>query len=385
MEDLPISFSWIYTSLKTEKCVAYCFAYIRDPKTYNVLYAGVKYDGLLSRLRDFRPNLRKTAIARLYHKPIFANFSLGNEESFKKNITNKKFKFNGFSNDLKSYKTTTALGKFFVYCALNQKFSDLGIHSTKSSADLKIQYIDNKYEVTKTTNTKTIYIKYGYENKEEELKRLTGNHFETICNLRKRAKFYGKNKERFSIEELPNLSNEYLEQFGIKNKPQFEPKKHKFNLHKYHDDKHIVYYKVDISKRTRVHIAFLKFKDWINIRSKWAKEELKHNLEYNDLTYCFAYSLEKKGIEGAIRKTLHRKIVVDRLVKFPNIIEAKFFKNYNVKEMRVWFSKRFENFYVRSPCRYNFEVNDTLYLKGDEYVLDNTNEQINIYFDEDYY
>ena len=379
MEDLPVSFSWVYPSVKNGICTAYCFAYVRDPKNYNVLYAGVKYEGKINELNNFRIKLRRTAVKRLLRKPIFAVFSVGNDENYQQNLTNKKYRFNGitngslFSDDQRTPKKTVSLGKFFLYCAMNQQFSDLGIYTKKDDADLKLVVNGEKIENYKYgMEGNIIYLKYGYECRGEESKRITGASLESIISLRKRSKFFGKGKVRRSLDDYFDLSDEYLMQFGFNNGDE-KPENKTIRLSHYQKDKRVIFYKMNLSNRVRAHIALMPFENWVDYVGEVTDKPINVNV-CNENMYSMAYSIEnidKRGTKGENkwRKNLHRQIAINRLIENPNIIETEFFDDMNMKDIRMWFGRRIMFFPVRGERRLNFQ-NGNFNFKASEWIME---------------
>jgi len=381
MEDLPVSFSWIYPKIKTDgTCVAYCFAYIRDPKTYNVLYAGVKYNGNYCDLKKFKKNLRKTAIERLYKKPIYAIFSLGDDESYKKNLSDPDFKFNGYQSFSKTPKKSISLGKFFLYCALHQPYSNLGICANKSSSDLRFSFCDEKYDVLSKGQiaSSIFYVKYGYEYRGDELKRitLTSTLNDSIFNLRKRSKFYGKGNDRRKFEDYPNIEDDYLLQFGF-SKNHIKEKTKEFKVCDYVMNKGVIYYRVNLSNNVQAHIAFMEFTEWNNFVGKVYGKDLFVNIPgmlFN--TYCMGYTIQR-NYNNKNDKLIYRKIAVDRMIDRPSIVDADFFDVMTIKDLREWFGMRLGYFSQDGIGRIDY-LND-LYLTSDYYHLENHNENIRIY------
>lgn len=355
MEELQVSFSWIYPKIKSNgKCNAYCFAYIRDPKTYSVLYSGVKFTGLFSDLKHYKSSLRKTAVERLYKKPIYAVFSVGNDENYKKNLSDPKFKFNGIGFD-KKIKKSNALGKFFVYCALNQTYSNLGICASKTSADLKFNVIGEKYEIPKNVNKDTIYLKYGYEFKGDEIKRiiLSSNLVETIFNLRKRARFYGKGKDRRTFDSYPTIEKEYLNQFGIY---QFVNKEAQIKIGNYIYEKPLVFYRFKISNNLIANIALMDINYWTDFVQKVYKKNINITVSGNLFhTYCLGFYISHPP-ENNYQKKLYRKVAVDRLIDRPTILDCNFNDNITIKEIREWFADRIHTFSVEGIGRINYHA-----------------------------
>jgi len=394
MEDLPVSITWVYPSIKDGECIAYCFAYVRDPKKNNILYAGVKYEGRTCDLRSFRSSLRKTACERLIKKPIFAYFTPGDC------VDNIKHKFNGLTcgtidkKVLEKGKINISLAKFFLACANNQKYSDMGIYSDKKVSDLYL-LIDEKgdyqyFTIPKNNNLVAITLGYSYSDEEsyqriKDNSPLLGKYYQNISELRKRAKFFGKEKERHSLDEYYNTSDEFLKNFGIVRDPSKEKTKIETVFADYHLDKRVIFYRVNLSNKTRAHIALMKLEDWHAYAVDTTKFNFTIDLEDNDNIYCFAYSLENTEMRGdrlqnKWRKNLHRKIAINRLIESPNIIETDFFDDWNVKDIRMWFGRRIIFFPPRGLVRLPFGLGE-LEFEHDEYIFEfpKYNERVYLY------
>jgi len=372
-EDLPVSISWSYPRIKNDKCTAYCFAYVRDPKTFNVLYAGVKYEGNFSNLKEYKASLRKTAVERLIKKPIYSVFSLGTDEEYKKNLNDKNHRFNGF--DIKEKcKKSNALSKFFLYCALNQKFSDLGICASKKNSDMKLSYANEKIEIFKNQHDSRIsFVRFGYEYKGEEMKRITINNSigDIILNLRRRAKFYGKEKERVPLDYYYDINKAYFIQFGINKEKIHRKQKIDFELKDYQKDQKVIYYRVNLSNNVRAHIAFMKFINWENFVCETYGQEFQFDLSDNN-AYCVGYSLENINEETNFthqgKRNLYRSIAIDRMIDRPNIISAKFFEIMDLKDIRIWFAKKIYLLNKTTKIPYGA---GTVYFKEHQYVWEN--------------
>lgn len=384
MEDLPVSFTWISPKGNRDgdyNC--YCFAYIRDPKTYNVLYAGVKFNGKFSELKNFKKSLRKTAVERLRKKPIYAIFSLGDDENYKKNLSDEKFKFNGLMENTLP-KKSVALAKFFLYCGLNQSYSDLGISASKTSPDFKFLYNKEteKYEVAFQKNVSKndlVYLNYGYEYKGDEMKRITMTpaSIENIFLLRKRAKFYGTNKERKSFEDYSNLDESYLSTFGIL-QTQIKEQPTPIKMKDYLNDKKIIFYRVRLSKNTQAHISLMEFQDW----NKFVSDIYGKNIYFEIPglifnTYCLGFYITK-NYHNNLEKKLYRKIAIDRMIDRPTIIDADFFDNMKIKDIRTWFGDRINYFSDEGMGRIDY-TRDTFNLTSYFMNIQKHNELVRVY------
>ena len=377
MGDLPVSFSWISPkSSSSSNFVTYCFAYIRDPKTYDILYAGVKYEGLFSYLKSYKSSLRKTAVERLLRRPIYANFSLGDDESYKNKLKDPKFKFNGIGlND--EIKKTNSLGKFFIYCALNQEFSNLGIFTKKSGTDVKFIYKNNRYEVTTNNSDKNIvHLKFGYQYDGNEMKRIINGHLlmQNIYNLRRNAKFYGK-KVRYSFENYGEIDSETLASFGISQKCNKEIEQ---KFRDYVMDNRVIFFRHKLSNNTQAHIAVMEFHNWAKFVSEVYGKDMIFNINgllFN--TYCMGFTIERY-YRTKREKLLYRKIAIDRMIDRPNIIDGDFFENQEIKEIRTWFAKRLGYFSEEGIGRINYQ-SEEVDLTGSYIRLTRYDEVIRVY------
>jgi hypothetical protein len=214
--DTPVSFTWIYQPVgKSNNIIAYCFAYIKNKETNGVFYAGVKYKGEHSKLRQNRPFLRNTAVKRLIKKPIYCVYNPGKEV-----ISDKKNRFNGIDpKDPKKTKECISMGKFFIK-------SGLGIYCDVKNSDLKMLYNRDKpnpYEIYNSTilvnkieNGHIIHIKFGFilEGNGDVLKSVncrtqggyfSGKNYEDLITLRKNSKFFGQDKIDIVLMTIPRF------------------------------------------------------------------------------------------------------------------------------------------------------------------------------------
>lgn len=364
--DSPVSFTWAYPkySDKGGDLVAYCFAYVKDSENHGILYAGVKYQGDKGKFGLYKEHLRRTAVIRLIRKPIYCVFNPKEET-----INDKNNKLNGFDyfNNEKA-KMTVSMSKFFLHCAFNYKYSNIGLCSSKKNCDLKLEYNEGKYEVLTNGNSKNcIYIKYGYifDGDGHKIRKISpqngyvfGKGYDVIINLRKKSMFFGRGKERYKLDEFNNLGNEYLRQFGIGEKKVKLYKEGEVKFRDYHNNPSICYYKCMISKNKRLHMAFMNFYNWFD----WVSEINEYNFETNmkdEDSICFAYSLE--DLEGPQRETnyrrsLFKRIALDRLLYRPNIISFPWFNRLCMKEKRIWLSSRINVFYPQGPNKIDSEL-----------------------------
>ena len=379
MEDIPVLFTWVYPKIRSDgSCIAYCFAYVRDPKNYSILYAGVKYNGQFSELSRLRCGLRRTALERLYKKPVYAVFSLGDDENYKKNLNDPQHKFNGLINNGVS-KKSVSIGKFFVYCALNQAYSDLGISANKSNADFRFNYVNEKYEVLtlKMNSTKnTVHVKLGYDYRGDDMRRIlmSNNLVDAILGLRKRSRFFGVGGDRKNFENLRELEDNYLRQFGVVQKLD---EKKSYKCGDYVMDKKVIFYRVNLSNNTQAHISLMEYHDWL----KFVEEVYGKNIDikipgflFN--TYCMGFTI-KPVIRDNGKKKLYRKIAIDKMIDRPNIIDANLFDGMTVKDLRTWFGKRIGYFPECGMGRMDY--NNRICLTSYYLNLIRYNENIRVY------
>jgi len=356
--DTPVSFTWIYQPIgKSNKIIAYCFAYVKNKETNGVFYAGVKYKGDHSKLRQNRPFLRNTAVKRLIKKPIYCVYNPAKEV-----ISDKKNRFNGFDpkNSKKAPKECISMGKFFVK-------SGLGIYCDIKNADLKMLYNRDKpnpYEIynsailaNKIENGHIIHIKFGFilEGNGDVLKSVnsrtqggyfSGKNYEDLITLRKNSKFFGEGKNRYRLDEYEKIPNEYLLSLGINKNDHYEQPRMEVEMDDSYRDMKIKYFRAMLSNKTRVHIAFMKLEEWINHLSKIHKTEYSFTTDpCEDDIYCVGYSIEditktdkKLGPQG--RRFLSKKIAIDKMRERPHILSADFFNNMNIRQLRMWFFHR---------------------------------------------
>lgn len=354
--DTPVSFTWIYQSVgKSNNIIAYCFAYVKNKETNGVFYAGVKYKGEHSKLRKNRPFLRNTALKRLIKKPIYCVYNPAKDV-----ISDKRNRFNGIDPKTNTSKECISMGKFFIK-------SGLGIYCEIKNSDLKMIYNRDKpnlYEVyngailtNKIENGRIIYIKFGFilEGNGDILKSVnsrtqggyfSGKNYEDLITLRRNSKFFGQNKNRYRLDDYENIPEEYLLSLGINKKDHYEQPKVQVKMDDSYKDMNIKYFKAMLSNRTRVHIAFMKIDDWMKYLSKIHKKEYSFTIDPNeDDIYCVGYSIEditkmdkKLGPEG--RRFLNKKIAIDKMKERPHILSTEFFKQMNIRQLRMWFFHR---------------------------------------------
>jgi hypothetical protein len=375
--DTPVSFTWIYQPTgKSNKIIAYCFAYVKNKETNGVFYAGVKYKGDRSKLCQNRPFLRNTAVKRLIKKPIYCVYNPAKDV-----VSNKKNRFNGFeSNDQKDQKDQKpkeciSLGKFFIK-------SGLGIYCGIKSADLKISYncdSTSQYEIyngkdTRIENGHIIFIKYGFilEGDGTVLKNVNsrtqggyffGKSYEDLINLRKISKFFGQDKNRYRLDDYERIPENYLLSLGINKKNHQEQRRTVIHLDESYREMKIKYFKAMLSNKTRVHIAFMKIDEWVQHLSEIHKKDYSFTVDpNNDDIYCVGFSLEditktnkKIGPDG--RRFLNKKIAIDKMRERPHILGAEFFNEMNIRELRMWFFHRIP-LLTESTNRLHFDGNE---------------------------
>jgi hypothetical protein len=377
--DTPVSFTWIYQPVgKSNNIIAYCFAYIKNKETNGVFYAGVKYKGEHSKLRQNRPFLRNTAVKRLIKKPIYCVYNPGKEV-----ISDKKNRFNGIDPKTKKIKECISMGKFFIK-------SGLGIYCEIKNSDLKMLYNRDKpnlYEIynsailaNKIENGHIIHIKFGFilEGNGDVLKSVncrtqggyfSGKNYEDLITLRKNSKFFGQDKNRYRLDDYEKIPEKYLLSLGINKKDHFEQPRLEVEMDDSYKEMKIKYFKAMLSNKTRVHMAFMKIDEWVNHMSEIHKKEYSFTTDPNeDDIYCIGFSLEditktdkKLGPSG--RRFLNKKIAIDKMRERPHILSTEFFKQMNIRQLRMWFFHRMPLLKENSN-RLHFE-NNLLHFEGD--------------------
>lgn len=390
MNDLPVSFCWTTPKMKKNgTCVTYCFAFIRSPTSYHVLHAGVKYFGKYSNLRKMRSSLRKTAVERLLKKPIISSVCLGKtEEQYRANLSNPKFQYNGIG-EKGEIKKSNALAKFFLNSIfykdtkVPRTFKKVRLCCSKAESSMRFYKNDSKYVLLKANEKSppnTVFVSYGYDYNGTTLNPITTFPVDTIFNLRKRAKFYGIKKARLPLENYCDyMETDDLKQFGIKMEtkkkvvPQYFVK-----FEDYHKDERVIFFRHRLNAKTRIHIAFMNFKDWMN----YSHENVKYNIKRIDNEYnrfCIGYSLEKIG-NKMNSKLLHKKIAIDRMLYRPNIVCVPFLSKKNIFEVRMWIVShmRFLNTIGIGRIDDSTIDPDTYRLKVD-YIYDESDNKIGVY------
>jgi len=371
--DTPVSFTWIYQPVgKSNQIIAYCFAYIKNRETNGVFYAGVKYKGEYSKLRQNRPFLRNTALKRLIKKPIYCIYNPAKDV-----ISDKKNRFNGIDPKTKKIKECISMGKFFIK-------SGLGICCDIKNSDLKMLYNRDKpnlYEIynsaiiaNKIENGHIIHIKFGFilEGNGDILKSVnsrtqggyfSGKNYEDLITLRRNSKFFGQDKNRYRLDDYDKIPEEYLLSLGINKKDHFEQPKLEVKMDDSYKEMKIKYFKAMLSNRTRVHIAFMKIDEWVNHLSEIHKKDYSFTTDPNeDDIYCVGYSLEDitktdKKLGPAGRRFMNKKIAINKMRERPHILSTEFFKQMNIRQLRMWFFHRIP-LLKENANRIHFEGNE---------------------------
>ena len=390
MDDLPVSFSWTTPKMKANgTCITYCFAFVRDPKTFYVLHAGVKYFGKYSNLRKMRPSLRKTAVERLLKKPIISSVCLGKtDEQYRANLSNPKFQYNGIGakGDIKK---SNALAKFFLNSIfykdtkVPRTLKKVRLCCSKAEHNIRFYKNESKYVVLKANEKSTpttVFVKYGYDYNGTTLNQITTFPVDTIFNLRKRAKFYGTKKARFPLENYCDyMETDELNQFGIKmeTKKKIVPQ-YFVKFADYHKDSRVVFFRYRVNAKTRLHIAFMDFKNWLN----YSHENVEYNIKRIDNEYnrfCIGYSLEKIG-NKMNSKLLHKKIAIDRMLYRPNIVSVPFLSKKNVFDVRMWIVSHMRFLNTTGIGRINdSSINPATYRLKVNYEYDDSDNKFGIY------
>ena len=392
MDDLPISFCWTTPKMKQNgTCITYCFSFIRDLKSFHVLHAGVKYFGKYSNLRKMRPSLRKTAVERLLKKPIISSVCLGKtEEQYRANLSNPKFQYNGIGAK-GEIKKSNALAKFFLNSIfykdttnLPRTFKKVRLCCSKAESNLRFYKKDSKYVLLKANEKSppnTVFVSYGYDYNGTTLNPITTFPADTIFNLRKRAKFYGTKKARLPLENYCDyMETDELNQFGIKmeTKKKVVPQYFvKFEDH--HRDKRVIFFRHRLNAKTRIHIAFMDFKNWLNYSHENVKYDIKRiDNEYN--RFCIGYSLEKIG-NKMNSKLLHKKIAIDRMLYRPNIVSVHCLSKKNVFDVRIWIVSHMRFLTTTGIGRIDDStINPDTYRLKVDYEYDEFDNKIGVYF-----
>jgi hypothetical protein len=371
--DTPVSFTWIYQSFgKSNKIIAYCFAYVKNKETNGVFYAGVKYKGDHSKLRQNRPFLRNTAVKRLIKKPIYCVYNPSKEI-----ISDKSNRFNGIDPKNKKSKECISMAKFFLK-------SGLGIYCEIKNSDLKMLYNRDKtnlYEIynsailtNKIENGHIIHIKFGFilEGNGDVLKSVnsrtqggyfSGKNYEDLINLRKNSKFFGQDKNRYRLDEYENIPEDYLLNLGINKNDHYEQPRVEVVMDDSYKEMKIKYFKAMLSNKIRIHMAFMKIDEWVEHLSIIHKKEYSFKTDPDeDDIYCVGYSLEnvtktdkKLGPEG--RRFMNKKIAIDKMRERPHILSTEFFKQMNIRQLRMWFFHRIP-LLKENTNRLHFEGNE---------------------------
>jgi len=390
MDDLPVSFTWTTPKIKKNgTCTTYCFAFIRDPKTFHVLYAGVKYFGKYSNLRTMRPSLRKTAVERLLKKPIISSVCLGKtDEQYRANLSNPNFQYNGIGAK-GEIKKSNALAKFFINSIFYKDTKDpksvkkIRLCCSKTESSMRFYKNESKYVLLKAnekSHLNTVFVSYGYDYNGTTLNPITTFPADTIYNLRKRAKFYGTKKTRIPLENYYDyVETDELNQFGIKMEtkkkvvPQYFVK-----FEDYHRDKRVIFFRHRLNAKVRIHIAFMDFKNWINYSHENVKYDIKRiDNEYN--RFCIGYSLEKIG-NKMNSKLIHKKIAIDRMLYRPNIVSVHFLSKKNVFEARMWIISHMMFLTTTGIGRIDdSSINQETYRLKVDYVYDDSDNKIGVY------
>ena len=391
MDDLPISFCWTTPKMKQNgNCITYCFAFIRDPKTFHVLHTGVKYFGKYSNLGTMRPSLRKTAVERLLKKPIISSVCLGKtDEQYRANLSNPKFQYNGIG-EKGEIKKSNALAKFFLNSIFYKDSKDpksvkkLRLCCSKAEYSTRFYKNESKYVSLKATDKSTpntVFVKYGYDFNGTALNPITTFPADTIFNLRKRAKLYGTKKARLPLENYCDyMETDELKQFGIK----METKKKTISQYfvkfaDHHTDERVLFFRHRLNAKMRVHIAFMNFKNWFNYSHDYVKYDIK-NIDNGDNRFCVGFSYEKIG-NKMNSKLLHKKIAIDRMLYRPNIVSVPSLNKKNVFEARMWIVSHMRFLNTTGIGRIDdSSINPDNYRLILEYKYDESDNKIGVYF-----
>lgn len=391
MDDLPVSFTWTTPKMKANgTCITYCFAFIRDPKSFHVLHAGVKYFGKYSNLRTMRPSLRKTAVERLLKKPIISSVCLGKtDESYRTNLSNPNFEYNGIGAK-GEIKKSNALAKFFLYSTFYkdpkdpQNIKKNRLCCSKTAYSMRFYKNESKYVVLKVTEKSppnTVFVKYGYDYNGTAFTPITTFLADTIFNLRKRAKFYGTKKTRLSLENYCDyMETDDLKQFGINMTHKKKPvSQYYVKLEDYHNDERVKFFRYRLNAKVRIHVAFMDFKNWIDYSHENVEYDIKRiDNEYN--RFCIGYSMEKIG-NKMNSKLLHKKIAIDRMLYRPNIVSVPFLSKKSAYDVRIWIITHMRFLTTTGIGRIDdSSINPDTYRLKVDYKYDESDNKIGVYF-----
>ena len=389
MDDLPVSFCWTTPKMKANgTCTTYCFSFIRDSKSLHVLHAGVKYFGKYSNLRTMRPSLRKTAVERLLKKPIISSVCLGKtDEQYRANLSNQKFEYNGIGAK-GEIKKSNALAKFFLYSTFYKDHKDPKnvkknrLCCSKTDYNMRFYKNESKYIVLKANEKSipnTIFVKYGYDYNGTTFTQITSFNSDTIFNLRKRAKFYGTKKTRLSLENYCDyMETDDLKQFGINMTHKKKPvSQYYVKLDDYHNDERVKFFRFRLNAKTRVHVAFTDFYNWVDYSYDKINYSIK-NIENGYSRYCIGYSIEKI-CNKMNSKLLHKKIAIDRLIYRPNIVSVPSLDKKKIYDVRLWIISHLRYLTTDGVSRINNLINENQKLKI-EYKYDEDDDKFGIYY-----
>jgi hypothetical protein len=112
----------------------------------------------------------------------------------------------------------------------------------------------------------------------------------------------------------------------------------------------------------------MKIDEWVNHLSKTHKKDYSFTIDPNeDDIYCIGFSIEditktnkKLGPNG--RRFMNKKIAIDKMRERPHIISADFFKEMNIRQLRMWFFHRIP-LLTENTNRLHFEGNE-LHFEG---------------------
>lgn len=358
MKENQISFCWYYPKINKTTCTAYCYAYIRDRNTGDSLYAGVKYEGDKSRLKHFKPCLRKTAIERLINKPIYAQTPSG--KMLIELLEHKDRKINGatgqdLNKEIRNPKISTVLAKFFTNSSLICKIKICASKNSGLVLDKNFNVIRNiwneKYSVL--DNKDYIYIDIGcyYNDGYHIINPRNGDGIvraginiilEKIKELYNNAYFAGKDKNRAALRDYQEQTNHYLSQFGIsRTNPHEKPRGLWMNDLEY--DSRVRYCRIKLSNNYVLHLGIMKYNNWKKFIDSFSQQ---HYYEIDSYNYheVIVYSRYFQKITGDVNEDKFeslrgRKIIYNKMIFRPVFLEINRLLLQNIKEIQDYLVK----------------------------------------------
>jgi len=175
------------------------------------------------------------------------------------------------------------------------------------------------------------------------------------------------------------METDELNQFGIKMETKKKIVSQYFvKFADYHKDSRVVFFRHRVNAKTRLHIAFMDFKNWLN----YSHENVKYNIKRIDNEYnrfCIGYSLEKIG-NKMNSKLLHKKIAIDRMLYRPNIVCVPFLSKKNVFDVRKWIVSHMRFLNTTGIGRIDdSSINPATYRLKVDYEYDESDNKFGVY------